>query len=218
MPLPFPALKWMDTNISSFWALAILQIFDSLHDCSRKLFKEGKYIYQISACCRGKRFSYLNHIIRFIDTNDNIIQTNKIQSIYKICSISVYNLEDRLYYNSISDAAKKTGINRVELSASINGSSRFSVVHERIWRKCYSDGTIIENSISINQVVEKYYSFCAINMLTGEKFINKTLVGLAKQVKLDRLTIKKYYELNKPKNNFMFYKIDKQGNLYKKDN
>lgn len=58
----------------------------------------------------------------------------------------------------------------------------------------------------------------AINMLTGEKFIDKTLVGLAKQVKLDRLTIKKYYELNKPKNNFMFYKIDKQGNLYKKDN
>lgn len=196
---------------------SILQIFDSLHDCSRKLFNTDKAIFNISAICRGKSFSYLGHIIRFIDKDNNIIQTNRLQSVYKICSISVYNLEDKLYYNSISEAAEKTGINRVELSASINGSSRFSVVHERIWRKCYSDGTIIENSIPINQLVEKYYSFCAINMLTGEKFIDKTLVGLAKQVKLDRLTVKKYYELNKPKNNFMFYKIDKQGNLYKKE-
>ena len=196
----------------------ILKIFKSIHECARLLFNSTEVVTNISAVCRGKKFSYLNHIIRFIDEEDNIIQTTKLQSIYKICSISIYNLEDKLYYNSISDAAEKTGINRVELSASINGSSRFSVVHERIWRKCYSDGTIIENSISINQLVEKYYSFCAINLLTGEKFVDKTLIGLAKQVKLDRLTVKKYYELNKPKNNFMFYKIDKQGNLYKKEN
>ena len=196
----------------------ILQIFNSLHDCSRKLFNTDKAIFNISATCRGKSFSYLDHIIRFIDEDDNIIQTNRIQSVYKICSISVYNLEDKLYYNSISDAAEKTGINRVELSASINGSSRFSVVHERIWRKCYSDGTIIENSISIDSLLENYYDKCAVNLQTGEKIIEKTWQLLADRIDITRKTLQKYYELNRPKNNFMFYKIDKQGNLYKKEN
>ena len=45
----------------------------------------------------------------------------------------------------------------------------------------------------------------------------KTIIKTDK-VNITRKTLQKYYELNRPKNNFMFYKIDKQGNLYKKDN
>ena len=55
-------------------------------------------------------------------------------------------------------------------------------------------------------------------MQTGEKIIEKTWQLLADKVNITRKTLQKYYELNRQKNNFMFYKIDKQGNLYKKDN
>ena len=196
----------------------ILKIFKSIHECARLLFNSTEVVTNISAVCRGKKFSYLNHIIRFIDEEDNIIQTTKLQSVYKICSISIYNLKDKLYYNSISDAAEKAGIAREELSASINGNRRYSVVHERIWRKCYSDGTLIDNGISIDDLLENYYDKCAVNLQTGEKIIEKTWQLLADKVNITRKTLQKYYELNRQKNNFMFYKIDKQGNLYKKDN
>ena len=100
----------------------IIKIYASLHDCSRELFGTNEAIYSVSAVCRGKAFSHLNHIIRFIDEENNIIQTNRLQFVHKVCSISIYDLTDRIIYNNISEAAEKTGLYRDRKSTRLNSS------------------------------------------------------------------------------------------------
>ena len=146
----------------------IITIYESLHDCSRKLFNDSSLIYNISASCRGANFSFRGHIIRFIDDDNNIIPTNAKKSIYKVCKISVFDLKDIVYYNSVSEAARATDIPRRELQLSIKGSKRYSVIKNYIYRKCYDNNEIIDNGINIQDLFDNYCNKCAVNLDTQE--------------------------------------------------
>lgn len=192
----------------------IIAIYESLHDCSRKLFNDSNFIYNISATCRGANFSFKGHIIRFIDAEDNIINTLCKKSIYKVCKISVFNLDDIVYYNSVSEAARESNIPRRELQQCINGSKRYSVIKNYIYRKCYDNNEIIDNGISLLDLFDNYCRKCAVNLVTKEVIISDTWKELSNKIKLNSQTIQKYYLLNTVKKDYRFLKIDIFGNLY----
>ena len=52
-----------------------------------------------------------------------------------VIGISVSNPEDEVYYESVSEVARQENIERASISKCINGSSRYSKVGGRIWRK-----------------------------------------------------------------------------------
>ncbi len=144
----------------------IITIYESLHDCGYKLFNDTSLASNISASCRGVNFSFRGHIIRFIDNDNNIIPTNAKKSIYKVCRISVFDLKDIVYYNSVSEAAREADIPRRELQLSIKGSKRYSVIKNYIYRKCYDNNEIIDNGINIQDLFDSYCNKCAINLQT----------------------------------------------------
>lgn len=82
-------------------------------------------------------YSCNNLIFRCLDNNDNVIVP--IQKTRKrrvaIYGINKNNPEDIVYYNSISEAARIEHIERSSLQKCLNGSTRYSCVKGRIWKR-----------------------------------------------------------------------------------
>ena len=105
----------------------ILEIYDSLHDAAEKQGwdRDGK-----AHSCNGLIFRYLD------DNNEVIIPKMKTRKRKTaICGIKKDNPEDIVYYESISEASRVEKINRQSIGKCIAGSSRYSTVGGRIWRK-----------------------------------------------------------------------------------
>lgn len=94
-------------------------------------------VSHLNEVCKGELYAIHNLVFRYLNTNDEIIEP--IQKTRKrctaICGINKDDPTDIVYYNSISEAARLEQIERSSLSKCVNGSSRYSTVKNRIWKK-----------------------------------------------------------------------------------
>lgn len=114
----------------------IIRKFNSYHEAARETYG-GNEASPIRKVCQGEMYSINGYIFRNIDENDNIIiplnKTRKRKT--EICGININNKDDIVYYESISEAARKEGLERSSISKCINGSSKYSKVGGRVWKK-----------------------------------------------------------------------------------
>ena len=116
----------------------ILAIYSSYHAAARAQGWDGDYYATIVRnICIGKTRSSNGLIFRLLDENNNIIipkfQTEKRR--VKVIGIKKDDPSDIVYYNSISEAARCEKVNRNSISLCIHGSTRYSHVGGRIWKK-----------------------------------------------------------------------------------
>lgn len=60
-----------------------------------------------------------------------------------------------VYYESISEAARKENTDRGSITKCLAGSTKYSNVKKRIWRKV-ENNNIIENKIPIQDILNKF--------------------------------------------------------------
>lgn len=87
--------------------------------------------------CDGFCRSMNGFIFRRFDECNNVIipifKTNNRRK--KIYGIKINNVDDIVFYDSISEAARIEGVSRQSISKCINGNSRYSQVNNRVWRE-----------------------------------------------------------------------------------
>ena len=135
----------------------IIEIYNSYHDAARANNFGDNNANMIREVCKGNRAASKGMYFRDLDENNNIIKKPFKSNHNKkmIIGISILGDED-IYFNSISEAARKIQADRGSISKCVNGSSRYSVVHNRIWRSIDLYGDIIENEIDIDKKIEEY--------------------------------------------------------------
>lgn len=116
----------------------IISIYSSYHEAARAQGWDGdKRATTIKKICDGEAHSCNNLIFRSLDENNNVIipkaQTRKRRT--KIKGININNPNDIVYYDSISEAARKEKVDRSSLSKCLAGSSRYSKVGGRKWER-----------------------------------------------------------------------------------
>ena len=116
----------------------ILAIYPSYHAAARAQGWDGdNRATTIQKICLGYAHDCNGLIFRLLDENNNLIipehQTRKRRT--AVCGIKKDNPNDIVYYNSISEAARQEKIDRSSISKCIAGSTRYSQVGGRIWRK-----------------------------------------------------------------------------------
>lgn len=114
----------------------ILQTFKSYTEACRIILgiNEASLIRRV---CNGEVFSIKGFIFRRI-SSDGLVEIPINQTRQRrtaVIGISVNNPEDKIYYESVSEAARQEKIERASISKCINGSSKYSKVDGRIWRK-----------------------------------------------------------------------------------
>lgn len=114
----------------------ILKTFISFHEAARNTYG-GNDASPIRQVCDGLCRSMNGFIFRRLDDEGKVIipvfQTNKKRK--KIYGIKVNNIDDIVFYDSISEAARIEKVSRESISKCINGNSRYSQVNSRVWRE-----------------------------------------------------------------------------------
>lgn len=114
----------------------ILKIFNSFHEAARDTYG-GNDASPIRQVCDGFCRSMNGFIFRRLDECNNVIipifKTNNRRK--KIYGIKINNVDDIVFYDSISEAARIEGVSRQSISKCINGNSRYSQVNNRVWRE-----------------------------------------------------------------------------------
>ncbi len=91
----------------------------------------------IQRICDGKIYSYNNLIFRCLNENNEVIipiqQTRKRRS--AIYGVNKNDPNDIVFYNSISEAARQEHIDRSSIQKCLSGSTRYSCVGGRIWKR-----------------------------------------------------------------------------------
>lgn len=81
-------------------------------------------------------YSIKGYIFRRLNETGVEIPKNKTRERRTaIMGISIMDNTDIVYYESISEAARQENVSRSSLSKCVNGSTRYSKVKNRIWRK-----------------------------------------------------------------------------------
>lgn len=116
----------------------IIKIYDSYHAAARDQGWDGdKRASSVKKICDGLAHDINGLIFRKIDENNEIIipeqKTRKRKT--AICGISVFDENDIVYYESVSEAARSENASRQSISKCINGNTRYSKVKNRIWKK-----------------------------------------------------------------------------------
>lgn len=116
----------------------ILAIYNSYHAAARANGYDGdKWATNVKKICEGEMHSCNGLIFRLLDENDNVIipihKTQKRRVAVK--GISVTDPSDIVYYESISEAARKENVSRNSISLCIAGSTRYSRVGGRKWER-----------------------------------------------------------------------------------
>lgn len=115
----------------------IITIFNSRHDAARQLLNNVNQASAISRVCNGEANAVKGFIFRDIDENNNVIipeiKVRKLKT--AVYGINKDNPNDIVYYDSISEAAREEHIVRGSISKCIAGSTRYSTVGGRIWKK-----------------------------------------------------------------------------------
>lgn len=111
----------------------ILEIYNSYHEAAKSNNLGNNNANMVRNVCKGYTAATHDMYFRDLDQNCNIIKkpfkTNHGKK--KVIGISVFGDED-IYFNSISEAAKAIKAERSSISKCIHGSTRYSVVHNRI--------------------------------------------------------------------------------------
>lgn len=117
-----------------------------------------------------------NLIFRWIDSNGEVIIPEiKTKPKYtRICAISVRNPEQIEYYNSVVDAANSIKADRGSIHKCLSGNKRYSIVKEYIFRHIDNDNNIIQNSLPLKEILDKYIIVDGISKTITEwaKFLN----------------------------------------------
>lgn len=105
----------------------------------------------IRQVCKGNRSSVQGLYFRDLDENNNIIHKliKRYQGKKSLICIPVHEEDKTLYFESISEAAKKLNTDRQSIGKCISGSKRYSIIKNYIIREIDVYGNIIENDISI---------------------------------------------------------------------
>lgn len=116
----------------------IIEIYNSYHAAARAQGWDGdNRATTIQKICEGKVQGCNGLIFRLLDENNQVIvpvlKTRKRRT--AVQGIKKDNPNDIVYYDSISEAARQEHIDRSSISKCIAGSSRYSSVGGRIWRK-----------------------------------------------------------------------------------
>lgn len=116
----------------------ILEIYPSYHAAARAQGWDGdNRASTIQKICEGKAYECNGLIFRLLDEDGRVIipnsQTRKRKT--KIYGVSINDPSDIVYYDSISEAARKEQADRSSISKCVNGSTKYSNVKGRIWRK-----------------------------------------------------------------------------------
>lgn len=116
----------------------ILEIYPSYHAAARAQGWDGdNRATTVKNICDGKVRDCNGLIFRLLDENNHVIipilQTQKRR--IKVIGINKNDLTDIVYYNSISEAARCEKLDRNSISLCMRGSTRYSHVGGRIWKK-----------------------------------------------------------------------------------
>lgn len=196
----------VDTNMN------IIKIYDSLHDAYRDNFN-GNDASPIRKVCLGETYSLNNKIFRFIDDNNQIIQvTNQTRKRRQnICGYSIYNIEDVIYFDSILQASQQTGASRKSLEECLNGSSRYTIVQDRVWCRIDEYGNIIEKDISVKNIIIQHSGYCSIDDDNQEIITYKSLSEIRQKEHISYYTIQKYIKNGQSYHNKKWYKLNEYG-------
>ena len=87
--------------------------------------------------CNGSLFSINGKIFRDLDEkNQPIIPVQKTRKRKTpIYGVLINDKTDIVYYESVSEAARHQNCSRQSISKCINGSTKYTNVNKRIWRK-----------------------------------------------------------------------------------
>lgn len=116
----------------------ILETYESYHAAARAQGWDGDTrATTVQRICEGKARECEGLIFRKLNENGEIIipifQTRKRKT--QICGINKNDPTDIVYYDSISEAARREHIDRGSIGKCLQGSTRYSHVGGRIWRK-----------------------------------------------------------------------------------
>ena len=116
----------------------ILEIYESYHAAARAQGWDGDTrATTIQRICEGKARECNGLIFRLLNEKEEIIipnfQTRKRKT--KIYGIKKDDPTDIVYYDSISEAARIENIDRGSIGKCLKGSTRYSTVGGRIWKK-----------------------------------------------------------------------------------
>ena len=119
----------------------IIQCFQSYHEAARET-QASKDASAIRLVCEGYLNSINGFVFRKLDQNEKIIIPENITRKRKIAiyGIKIGEPDNIVFYDSISEAARQEGADRSSLSKCINGSSKYSRVKDRVWRR---QGTVL---------------------------------------------------------------------------
>ncbi len=116
----------------------ILATYSSLHDAAEAQgWDRDKRATSVKKICDGDAHACNGLIFRYLDANGQVIipisKTRKRRT--KIYGVKKDNPNDIVYYDSISEAARSEGVNRQSIGKCIAGSSRYSSVGGRMWKR-----------------------------------------------------------------------------------
>lgn len=116
----------------------IIEKYESYHAAARAQGWDGDArATSIQRICEGQARECNGLIFRKLDENEEVIipifQTRKRRT--QIYGIKKDDPSDIVYYDSISEAARQEHIDRSSISKCLQGSTRYSTVGGRIWRK-----------------------------------------------------------------------------------
>lgn len=182
----------------------IIQTFYSINEASRyEGFDNGAS--SIKSVCDGDMYSIHNHIYRYIKNNEIVVPILRTRPRYKaICGISIYNKNDIVFYDSVSDAARQEKIVRGSISKCVSGSLRYTHVGGRIWREWQDN--IVDNGVDIDTIIYKYSGYCSIDVDNNIEYYDN-LQDISKKTGHAVATIKKYIGSDKKMDNKKWYKL-----------
>ena len=108
--------------------------------------------------CKGEKGSWNNNYFRDLDENNKIINKSFKNPHGKksIIGFNLNNINEEIYFNSISEAAQKMNTDRGSISKCIQGSDRYSNVKGYIWRELDLYGNIIETEKTVENRIKEY--------------------------------------------------------------
>ena len=115
----------------------ILAVFNNRREAAKEVLNNVNQASTISKVCDGRANHIKNFIFRDVDDNNMVIipemKVRKLKT--AICGIKKDDPTDIVYYDSISEAARKENLERASISKCIAGSTRYSTVGGRIWKR-----------------------------------------------------------------------------------
>lgn len=189
----------------------IIEKYNSLHEAARSLgLQEASCIRVV---CLGEHYSIRDKIFRFLDDNDQVIdygfKTRKCKK--GVIGFSIYNKDDIVIYESVSEAARQEHTDRGSLGKCLRGDTKYSNVKQRVWRE-YRDGLVIDNGLNIDDIIFSKSGYCTIDYTTGERTDYPSLNALLRQCGYNNKKLKNLIDNNIILDNIGYYKLDIYSN------